>query len=348
MQRKRQTKRKDSCMPGILLSNRRPEWCCFVDSLLFALLYRPSYYVVNSLMSADVETETRDMLLQLAKDINGSNRARVRQLPDGFFRSFFGALKNDFSLLSDFEEHLKSDEMPPPFGDVIEVYNGIREAFSFQPLTTLKNDLHTFETQLALNVDSNQNVFEKLQEMNLKVKSDTLIIPLNRIGEQKRLTNVQIPPETLIFNNLSEKKVIFNLCAVVNYKGGARTVGHYTCYVRCDNTFYYFDDVEPEVFKEIGSYDDLIKTRSDKVKTQGLLFVYKDLTREEEANKLLFGAPLLPPPHTAILPPVYEEDEDEDLRRAIKESLKKWGGNKKGAAKFKNKISFSFFTNKTK
>jgi hypothetical protein len=325
---------QDNCMPGIVLSNREVEWTCFVDSLLFALLYRPSYYIVHSLINA--RGDVRDKLLQLARDINTTpaRRPKIHQLPNEFFLSLFTALSNDPSLLNDFLQHTNEgslndeddddDDDDPPFGDVIEVYNGLRDTLLLPPLTTLENDLHTFETQIDLAVNSEQNVFDKLQRMDMRVLSDTLIIPINRIGDRRaRLTNIHEPPATLVFQNTFGDNVTFHLCAVVNYKGGGKSVGHYTCYVRCNDIFYYTDDIEPGVFKQIGSYADLLKTRSDKVQKQGLLFIYKDLSREGDAQRLLFAdnmAPVaLPPPFDLQLP--VQHNEDDEMNKAIQASL---------------------------
>lgn len=339
---------QDNCMPGIVLSNRNPEWTCFVDSLLFALLYRPSYYIVHSLINA--RGDVRDKLIQLARDINTTpaQRPKIHRLPDDFFFSLFTALTNDPSLLNDFLQHTNedNDDDDPPFGDVIEVYNGLRDTLSLPPLTNLENDLHTFETQMELPVNSEQNVFDKLQRMNMRVLSDTLIIPINRIGDRRvRLTNTHVPPATLAFQNPSGDNVTFHLCAVVNYKGGGRSVGHY---VRCNDIFYYTDDIEPRVFKQIGSYADLLKTRLDKVQKQGLLFIYKDLSREGDAQRLLFAdnmaaaAAVLPPLFDLQLPVQHDEmnmaiqaslqpqeDEDEAFRMAIEASKQYMGGNKR-------------------
>jgi hypothetical protein len=322
----------DDCVSGIVLSNRRPAWTCFVDSLLFALLYRPSNYVVQTLLAAP-PSDLRTDLLELARKINTAppkGQSEIYNLSDTFFANLFTGIHNyDQTLLTDFNQHTESsieedDEMRPhpPFGDVIDVYNGLRDILQFPPLTTLGYDLHTFETQELIRVDSDENVFQTLQNMNITATSDTLIIPLNRIGDgASRLTKPHIPPEMIEVVNDGQRKQ-YHLSAVVNYKGRGQQVGHYTCYVRCNNTFYYFDDTEPKKVKTIGSYDNLLKVRSDKIQTQGLLFVYKDLSMENAAKRLLLSGdepPLigLAPPYEVGLPPKYDEDDDKNFRAAM-------------------------------
>lgn len=72
------------------------------------------------------------------------------------------------------------------------------------------------------------------------------------------------PPMTL--NNLN---LNLNLNAVVTH-----TPGHYTCFFRLKNVWYFYNDYPKPVIKHIGSYNELLKHSQINVKTNGVLYFY--------------------------------------------------------------------------
>jgi hypothetical protein len=86
-----------------------------------------------------------------------------------------------------------------------------------------------------------------------------LIVHVHRrvLGRVTKLTVPVIPSEVIM---LKKNTVPLSLSSIIIHKGNDIT-GHYTCFYKCANDWYYFDDIKPESVKFIGSYEQLISIK---------------------------------------------------------------------------------------
>jgi len=101
-----------------------------------------------------------------------------------------------------------------------------------------------------------------------------LIFNLNRLFGGTFYRTKIIPNEIITLDNLKS----FILSSIVVYKDS-----HYTCYFRCGEKFYYYDDMSSKILK-VGGYDKLLNHISNpNVMTNGVLYFY---THSESVNIL--------------------------------------------------------------
>lgn len=112
------------------------------------------------------------------------------------------------------------------------------------------------------------------------IKKDKYGIPVDKNGNQ--LSEYQFTKFVTIFNNFSisipqnitvnKKDKPLSLSGIVIHSGGS-SGGHYTCYFKCSNKWFFYDDV-PSSIKLIGSYDDLMNRPIMNPKNNGTLIFY--------------------------------------------------------------------------
>lgn len=92
-------------------------------------------------------------------------------------------------------------------------------------------------------------------------KTDYLVFYIHRLNpvDNKKLKTVIIPPERI--SNLSLHAII------VHYKE------HYTCFIKCNNTWFYYNDAPQSNIEKIGSYDVMLEQRPSPLK-HGTLYFY--------------------------------------------------------------------------
>lgn len=96
-----------------------------------------------------------------------------------------------------------------------------------------------------------------------------LIISIQRLNPiDNRKYHTPVYPAEVI--TLPETQEQFNLSAIVVHSGGGQG-GHYTCYIRCENTWISYDDLGGRV-REVGRFVDLL-TRQEAM-TDGTLYYY--------------------------------------------------------------------------
>jgi hypothetical protein len=101
-----------------------------------------------------------------------------------------------------------------------------------------------------------------------------LIFNLNRLFGGTFYRTKIIPNEIITLDNLKS----FILSSIVVYEDS-----HYTCYFRCGEKFYYYDDMSSKILK-VGGYDKLLNHISNpNVMTNGVLYFY---THSESVNIL--------------------------------------------------------------
>jgi len=80
-------------------------------------------------------------------------------------------------------------------------------------------------------------------------------------GKEKKSVKRIIPPERI--GNIALHAIVVHL------------KNHYTCYIKCNDTWFYYDDLKEEI-DSVGDYDDMIQSKPDP-KRNGVLFFYNEV-----------------------------------------------------------------------
>ena len=115
---------------------------------------------------------------------------------------------------------------------------------------------------------SPDQVFERRLSIRKIVDSPYLIFAFTRKEPDGNVVLTPILPSKTII--LESGRNLFLLSVVVY------TPGHYTCYIRCDNDWWYYNDNPggKPTFRRIGSYEDMIKQQQGIVLTNGVEYYY--------------------------------------------------------------------------
>ena len=124
---------------------------------------------------------------------------------------------------------------------------------------------------------SDGKTYKRRIEIKNIIESDYLIFYIQRLlTERKRLYNKIIPDETITLQN--NKKL--NLHAIVVHRNV-----HYTCYIKCNNYWFYYNDMSDEI-KYVGNYNDMIKNKNKRPDpcTEGTLYFYSKNENNENTQ----------------------------------------------------------------
>lgn len=109
---------------------------------------------------------------------------------------------------------------------------------------------------------------------NFKGEEDNkfLVINVKRFEGMKKkdVRSIEIPVEIKIADTT------LSLNQIIVHSGSDITAGHYTVRFRCNDNWYLYDDIGPEL-KEIGSFEKLVNEDSSFVKNNCTILVYNDI-----------------------------------------------------------------------
>ena len=115
----------------------------------------------------------------------------------------------------------------------------------------------------------NENNFDfpRIIKDKTLVESPLIIFRINRYFDDDIFYKTRvIPTKNLILKN--ETKVKYFLKSIVVYR-----CVHYTCYFRCKNFWYYYDDARSKI-EFVGDYEKLLLAEPSPI-TQGILYFYE-------------------------------------------------------------------------
>ena len=113
---------------------------------------------------------------------------------------------------------------------------------------------------------------------NLKfLQAPFLYVHLNRIADQTaiggagkvKITTPIVPTESLALKDNAK----LSLVAVIIHHGNA-TGGHYTCYLKCEDIWYLYNDAGYTGLVLIGTFEQLLKTKADDILSNATDFFY--------------------------------------------------------------------------
>lgn len=108
----------------------------------------------------------------------------------------------------------------------------------------------------------NTTKFKRRLQTNIIIDSQAIIFSIFRKQEGGYIDTIVLPDEKITLYNQNK----LALSAIVCYKNK-----HYTCYFKCDNEWYYYDDTKNPTVKQIGSYTNL---NLKEIGSQGTQFFY--------------------------------------------------------------------------
>ena len=94
------------------------------------------------------------------------------------------------------------------------------------------------------------------------IRAEYLVFYAQRLYETKRNYNNIVPIKQIKLDN------ILNLFAIIVHRNY-----HYTCYIKCDKNWFYYNDLSDNIVY-VGTYNDMLKTKPS-VKSEGVLYFYK-------------------------------------------------------------------------
>jgi len=113
--------------------------------------------------------------------------------------------------------------------------------------------------------DDNDNKYKRRISYNNLVDTPYLVFRIDRLWNRKFLKTKIIPSQIITLQNLKQ----FALSSVIVFN-----CLHYTCYFRCGNKWYYYNDIDNDIVL-IGNYVSLLKTKSyPNVITNGTVYFY--------------------------------------------------------------------------
>ena len=256
---------------GLLTNNKNS---CYLDSYLMAIMHVKDNSIIKDILEAPAKFSGKNNLglEKLSKNVQSELSSIYNKIHDKEDASVCSSLR---SLFSQYDENYKkrknenleeidwiSSQQEPQ--DVYQIFNRL-----FQIRNNTKKQVVDSDSTTVQNVDFN-DLFISLEDgdVNLKdylpVYTSTKVTQANKQitrsekylestgmvvnilrgydddGEEKKRTQLSIPIETFALEN----KEMF-LESIIVHHGQTVHSGHYTCYIRHNNTWYHFNDIGP-------------------------------------------------------------------------------------------------------
>ena len=232
--------------------------------------------IMNSMRNKGEKVETCSMLRQYIKDCPSLGRQEFHETGPQDAGEFLLYLFSLFNIekttrryiqniatndltnkVSELESYIVSSDREELVSPIVSIHSNslidtnIDYYLNFEDDTIFgKNDTY---------VASDNNKYKRKIMYDSIKDSDYLIFKIERLIENNiRKYNRIVPNESIILQSNRE----LYLHSIIVHKST-----HYTCYIKCDNSWFYYNDVG-NTFEYIGSYKDMIENKktSDKIR----------------------------------------------------------------------------------
>ena len=140
--------------------------------------------------------------------------------------------------------------------------------YELRSFLTIKDDSGELEDGYR---DDNNNLYKRRILYKTVIDTPYLIFRIDRLWANKFYKTKIIPSQIITLQNLKK----FALSAVIVF-----SAFHYTCYFRCGNKWYYYNDIDNEITL-IGNYNSLLKNNDfPNVITNGTVYFYTKIKNE--------------------------------------------------------------------
>jgi hypothetical protein len=135
-----------------------------------------------------------------------------------------------------------------------------------QFLTKMEDSGHSDDNKFKLGDGDAEGTYTRMVVKEDVVSSPYLVFDVSRRRDlSNRVLHRRIYPAETV--TLQDERMLF-LSSIVVYQGV-----HYTVYVKCGGTWFYYDDLGPS-FDKVGDYDQLLNSHPSPI-TNGTLYIYR-------------------------------------------------------------------------
>lgn len=284
------------------------ENACFMNSVIMALFAVPNDFIDRSFLETNLkleekmycydENDNKSKYLHQKQDLD--NRIIVQ---DELRKLVYNIRNNDTSSFTsiDFKRTFKNCpnqfnfdiNNPNDSGEflsyLLELFNvncakisyvkyrtHDRRDFSEIPPENLKLSSYSIMDNIILSIDDEDQslmipVSDGLSKMTYIKDGDETMITVRHVNDSPYIVfyhdinnNTILPTEIVISNDKQ-----YHLLSIVAFFDG-----HYVSYIKCNNSWYYYNDMRTPLLEDIGSYDNMIHSSRYNPMENGTLFFY--------------------------------------------------------------------------
>lgn len=285
---------------------------CYQDSVLLALLAIPNDFITENILERDMKSVSKmpnreivyscdeksdcktrrsiqKELVHITKSMRGEGEkveycSKLRSLFKTNKQSFHGTGMQDAGeflqyLFAIFQVHgvvqSRTSMLTNKIGDIPIVNKKTIYETSPMVLIPSQNIIDNVSIETFLNHKEDvildmKNLYRGADGVNYHrrietvdiIRAEYLVFYAQRLYETKRNYNNIVPIKQIKLDN------ILNLFAIIVHRNY-----HYTCYIKCDKNWFYYNDLSDNIVY-VGTYNDMLKTKPS-VKSEGVLYFYK-------------------------------------------------------------------------